>query len=102
MWAAQRLGRELAGYTHGLPTLATLAGMIMWPKAKRSVSDDTARMIAHVAVEQGATPVGVFVDEDAETINRRCVGQWGLMQRQGKRVEDLKPPTSGASLGRNG
>ena len=47
------------------------AGMIMWPKAKRGVSDDTAREIAHEAREHGAIPVGVFVDEDAETINRR-------------------------------
>ncbi len=45
--------------------------MIMWPKAKRSVSDDTAITIAHVAREHGAVAVGVFVDEDAETINRR-------------------------------
>ena len=44
----------------------------MWPKAKRSVSDETAAAIARAATEGGATPVGVFVDEDAETINRRC------------------------------
>ena len=46
-------------------------GMIMWPKAKRGVSDETARQIAQEAVQCGATAVGVFVDEDAETINRR-------------------------------
>jgi phosphoribosylanthranilate isomerase len=46
--------------------------MIMWPKAKRSVSDDIAADIARVAKEHGAQPVGVFVDEDAATIQQRC------------------------------
>lgn len=44
----------------------------MWPKAKRSVSDATAAAIAAAAREHGAQPVGVFVDEDAATIARRC------------------------------
>ncbi len=43
----------------------------MWPKAKRSVSDETARKIADVAKRSGARPVGVFVDEDAATIAQR-------------------------------
>jgi phosphoribosylanthranilate isomerase len=46
--------------------------MIMWSKAKRSVSDETAALIAGAAKSMGVTPVGVFVDEDADTINRRC------------------------------
>jgi phosphoribosylanthranilate isomerase len=46
--------------------------MIMWPKAKRSVSDATAADIAAAAKQHGAQPVGVFVDEDAATIARRC------------------------------
>ncbi|GAX78189.1 hypothetical protein CEUSTIGMA_g5631.t1 [Chlamydomonas eustigma] len=51
---------------------ADFIGMIMWPKAKRSVSDDTAAKIAQVAARHGCAAVGVFVDEDPETINRRC------------------------------
>jgi phosphoribosylanthranilate isomerase len=46
--------------------------MIMWPKAKRAVSDATAASISAAAVAGGALPVGVFVDEDAATINQRC------------------------------
>lgn len=44
----------------------------MWPKAKRAVNDDTAAQIAAVARQHGAQPVGVFVDEDAQTIYHRC------------------------------
>lgn len=47
------------------------AGMIMWQKAKRAVSADTARAIAAVARGAGAKAVGVFVDEDAATISAR-------------------------------
>ncbi|KXZ52884.1 hypothetical protein GPECTOR_8g264 [Gonium pectorale] len=46
--------------------------MIMWQKAKRAVSADTARSIADVARAAGARAVGVFVDEDAATISARC------------------------------
>jgi phosphoribosylanthranilate isomerase len=46
--------------------------MIMWPKAKRAVSDETAAAIAAAAREGGAAAVGVFVDEDAATITQRC------------------------------
>lgn len=42
--------------------------MIMWPKAKRSVSDETAKAITETARSQGVDTVGVFVDEDAQTI----------------------------------
>lgn len=52
---------------------ADFIGMIMWPKAKRSVSIQTARQIVAVARESDATPVGVFVDEDAATIAARRV-----------------------------
>jgi hypothetical protein len=48
------------------------AGMIMWPKAKRSVSDAVAASISAVATQHNSATVGVFVDEDAETIMRRC------------------------------
>eukprot|EP00199_Chlamydomonas_sp_CCMP681_P005505 CAMPEP_0119105080 /NCGR_PEP_ID=MMETSP1180-20130426/3136_1 /TAXON_ID=3052 ORGANISM="Chlamydomonas cf sp, Strain CCMP681" /NCGR_SAMPLE_ID=MMETSP1180 /ASSEMBLY_ACC=CAM_ASM_000741 /LENGTH=243 /DNA_ID=CAMNT_0007090037 /DNA_START=266 /DNA_END=997 /DNA_ORIENTATION=- len=51
---------------------ADLIGMIMWPKAKRSVSDAVAMQIANVAKQHGAQPVGVFVDESADLIVERC------------------------------
>lgn len=44
----------------------------MWPKAKRAVSDETAAAIAAAAKQHGAQAVGVFVDEDADTISSRC------------------------------
>jgi phosphoribosylanthranilate isomerase len=44
----------------------------MWPKAKRAVSDAAAAAIAAAARAGGAQAVGVFVDEDAATIARRC------------------------------
>ena len=43
----------------------------MWPKAKRAVSDATAKQIADVARQHGIKAVGVFVDEDAATISDR-------------------------------
>lgn len=46
--------------------------MIMWPKAKRAVTDAVAAEIAQAARRHGAQPVGVFVDEDAATITARC------------------------------
>uniref|UniRef100_A0A7S3QTV4 phosphoribosylanthranilate isomerase n=1 Tax=Dunaliella tertiolecta TaxID=3047 RepID=A0A7S3QTV4_DUNTE len=46
--------------------------MIMWQRAKRAVSNDTAKRIADVARAHGAQAVGVFVDEDASTILDRC------------------------------
>lgn len=48
------------------------AGMILWPKAKRAVGVSTAARIAAEAVQRGAQPVAVFVDEDADTIARVC------------------------------
>jgi phosphoribosylanthranilate isomerase len=51
---------------------ADLVGMIMWPKAKRAVSDGAAREVAAAARAGGALPVGVFVDEGAAEIERRC------------------------------
>ncbi|GAB4815156.1 hypothetical protein N2152v2_002202 [Parachlorella kessleri] len=46
--------------------------MILWPKAKRSISPATAKQIAAVARRHSAQPVAVFVDEDADTIARVC------------------------------
>ncbi|KAL4452784.1 hypothetical protein ABPG75_008446 [Micractinium tetrahymenae] len=51
---------------------AHLIGMILWPRAKRSVGGSVAAGIAAAARRHGAEPVGVFVDEDAATIERVC------------------------------
>ncbi|VFQ77469.1 unnamed protein product [Cuscuta campestris] len=47
---------------------ADFIGMIIWPYSKRSVSLAAAKEISKVAREYGAKPVGVFVDDNAETI----------------------------------
>uniref|UniRef100_A0A803MFM1 phosphoribosylanthranilate isomerase n=1 Tax=Chenopodium quinoa TaxID=63459 RepID=A0A803MFM1_CHEQI len=49
---------------------ADFIGMIIWPKSKRSVSLATAKEISEVARKYGAEPVGVFVDDDVDTILR--------------------------------
>ena len=51
---------------------ANLIGMILWPRAKRSISSSTAREVAAAARRHGAEPVAVFVDEAADTIARVC------------------------------
>ncbi|OVA02709.1 N-(5'phosphoribosyl) anthranilate isomerase (PRAI) like domain [Macleaya cordata] len=49
---------------------ASLIGMILWPKSKRSVSVSIAKEISKVVRTYGAEPVGVFVDDDVSTILR--------------------------------
>ncbi|MCO5593073.1 hypothetical protein L7F22_047079 [Adiantum nelumboides] len=51
---------------------ASFVGMILWPKSKRSICVGTAKEIAHAVRLHKAEPVGVFVDEDAETIDSVC------------------------------
>ncbi|CAA7395973.1 unnamed protein product [Spirodela intermedia] len=49
---------------------ANLIGMILWPNSKRSVPLTTAKEISRVARDNGAEPVGVFVDDNLDAILR--------------------------------
>ncbi|XP_065869774.1 N-(5'-phosphoribosyl)anthranilate isomerase 1, chloroplastic-like [Euphorbia lathyris] len=49
---------------------ADFIGMILWPNSKRSISLSVGKEISKIARKNGAKPVGVFVDDNAETILR--------------------------------
>lgn len=51
---------------------AHFVGMILWPHARRSVALPLAAEISAAARRFGAVPVGVFVEESAEDIQRAC------------------------------
>ncbi|KAH7434956.1 hypothetical protein KP509_06G042200 [Ceratopteris richardii] len=49
---------------------ATFVGMILWPNSKRSVHIHTTKRILHVVHMHRAEPIGVFVGENVEKIER--------------------------------
>ncbi len=78
---------ELAGQAG-----ADFIGMIMWPRARRSVSLEIAAEISETARTHGAEPVGVFVDEDFADIVRCCKQTGiGFAQLHGKGARAALP-----------
>ncbi|XP_062179177.1 N-(5'-phosphoribosyl)anthranilate isomerase 3, chloroplastic-like isoform X2 [Phragmites australis] len=71
---------------------AKLIGMILWPNSKRSVPLSEAKEISRVARSYGAEPVGVFVDDDEETILRASDScDLELIQLHGDSSRELLP-----------
>lgn len=77
---------------HAAAEGANLVGMIMWPRAPRALTVEAAQAVAAAARSHGAEPVGVFVDEDAETI-ARCgyLPGWRTVERLAKSLVCLSP-----------
>ncbi|KAK2078051.1 hypothetical protein QBZ16_003919 [Prototheca wickerhamii] len=76
---------------HAAEAGANLIGMIMFPRAKRALTVEQAKRVAEAARAHGAEPVGVFVDEDAETIVRTA-------READLKIVQLHGPASQASL----
>nr|CAB3489522.1 unnamed protein product [Digitaria exilis] len=71
---------------------AKLIGMILWPNSERSVPLSGAKEISRVAKSYGADPVGVFVDDDIETILRASDScDLELIQLHGDSSRELLP-----------
>ncbi|KAL6604011.1 hypothetical protein ACP70R_044372 [Stipagrostis hirtigluma subsp. patula] len=71
---------------------AKLIGMILWPNSKRSVQLSEAKEISRVVRSYGAEPVGVFVDDDEETILRMSDScNLELIQLHGDDSRELLP-----------
>ncbi|KAJ8908999.1 hypothetical protein NDN08_005698 [Rhodosorus marinus] len=69
--------------------VSLMLGMIMWPGSKRYVSTDVASKIACIAKDAGIPSVGVFVDEDANTmIAARDAAGLDFVQLHGKASRD--------------
>lgn len=80
---------------------AKFVGMILWPKSKRSVTVDIAEDIAHAVRLHKAEPVGVFVDEDALTMEKCCnAANISIAQLHGEkaRLSLLKLPSHIATI----